>query len=154
GEEQDVAAFVRDGDGERTSSRGGGFRATAISGRDWGVIELDESGRYKLFFQFVTVDDPPQFFTRGVLVAGGLGYVISAAALPLLWYLRGIEVDEAVFRGVGLATLAMVVGGVAWSMVHQDGESQASLAFSVVLHAAFLFMTYQLYDGENPFVWP
>ena len=158
GEEKDVAEFVRDGDGERgrdrRRDRGGGFRATAIGGRDWGVVELDESGRFKLFFQFVTVDEPPQFFTRAVLIAGGLGYVISAAALTLLWYLKNVGTDEAVFRGVGLATLAMLVGGVVWSMVRQDSESQASLAFSVVLHAAFLFMTYQLYDGENPFVWP
>jgi len=40
------------------------------------------------------------------------------------------------------------------SLIRQDGESQASLAFSVVLHAALLFMTYQLYESENPFVWP
>src|SRR5262245_26023894 len=147
GREKDVAELVR-----RESS--GGFCATPISGRDWGVIDLDESGHYKLFFQFVQVDDPPQFFTRSVLIAGGLGYVISSAALTLLWYLKGFVIEEAAFRGVGIATLAMLVGGIGWSMVRQDGESQASLAFSVVLHAALLFMTYQLYDGENPFVWP
>jgi hypothetical protein len=150
GEEKDVAQFVRHGDGDG----GGGFRATTISGRDWGVIDLDESGYLKLYFQFVTVEDPPQFFTRPVLIAGALGYVISSAALTLLWYLKGVPIDEAAFRGGGLATLAMLVGGVAWGMIRQDGDSQASLAFSVVLHAALLFMTYQLYDGENPFVWP
>ncbi len=148
GEEKDVAELVRREGG------GGGFCATAISGRDWGVIDLDESGHYKLFFQFVPVDEPPQFFTRPVLIAGAAGYVISSAALTLLWYLKGVELDESVFRGAGLATLAMMVGGFAWAMVRQDSESQASLAFSVVLHAALLFMTYQLYDGENPFVWP
>jgi hypothetical protein len=146
GEEKDVAEFVR--------HDGGGFRATSISGRDWGVIDLDESGAYKLFFQFVTVDEPPQFFTKQVLIAGALGYVISSAALTLLWYLKGLEIDESAFRGVGLSTLAMMVGGVVWGALRQDSESQASLAFSVVLHAALLFMTYQLYDGENPFVWP
>jgi hypothetical protein len=149
GEDKDVAQFVRHGDGD-----GGGFRATSISGRDWGVIDLDESGHLKLFFQFVTIEDPPQFFTRSVLLAGALGYVLSSAALTLLWYLKDLAVDEAAFRGVGLSTLAMLVGGVAWGMIRQDSESQASLAFSVVLHAALLFMTYQLYDGENPFVWP
>jgi hypothetical protein len=148
GREKSVAELVRKEAGS------GGFCATAISGRDWGVIELDESGHYKVFFQFVQVDDPPQFFTKPVLVAGGLGYVVSSAALTLLWYLKGFAVDEAVFRGVGIATLAMLVGGIGWSLVRQDSESQASLAFSVVLHAALLFMTYQLYDGENPFVWP
>src|SRR5574337_1799650 len=51
GQERDVAQFVHGGEGESA----GGFRATPISGRDWGVIDLDESGEYKLFFQFVPV---------------------------------------------------------------------------------------------------
>src|SRR6185503_16633130 len=46
GRKQDVAELVA-----RDSA--GGFCATPISGRDWGVIDLDESGHYKLFFQFV-----------------------------------------------------------------------------------------------------
>jgi hypothetical protein len=148
GVEKDIAELVKREGGS------GGFCAASISGRDWGVIDLDESGHYKLFFQFVTIDDPPQFFTKPVLIAGGIGYIISSAALTLLWYLKGVAIDEAAFRGAGLSTLAMVVGGIVWSMVRQDTESQASLAFSVVLHGALLFMTYQLYDGENPFVWP
>ena len=37
----------------------GGFRATPISGKDWGVVDLDETGDYKLFFQFVPVEDAP-----------------------------------------------------------------------------------------------
>ncbi|HEU4729274.1 MAG TPA: AgmX/PglI C-terminal domain-containing protein [Kofleriaceae bacterium] len=148
GQEHDVAELVT-----READKGG-FCAATINRGDWGVIELDPSGHYKVFFQFVSVDDPPQFFTRPVLIAGGIGYALSSAALTLLWYLKGIEIDEAAFRGFGLAALAMLVGGIAWSMVRQDSESQASLAFSVVLHAALLFMTYQLYDGENPFVWP
>jgi hypothetical protein len=148
GEQKDVAKLVQSEPGD------GGFCATAISDRDWGVVDLDPSGDCKLFFQFVPVDDPPQFFTRPVLIAGGAGYLISSAALTVLWLLKGLPVDESVFRGVGLATLAMLIGGVAWGMLRQDSESQASLAFSVVLHAALLFMSYQLYDGEDPFVWP
>jgi len=148
GEEKDVADLVR------SEAGSGGFCATSIGDRDWGVIDLDESGHFKLFFQFVPLDDPPQFFTTPVLIAGAAGYVISSVALTLLWYLKGVELDESVFRGAGLSTLAMMIGGLGWAMVRQDGESQASLAFSVVLHAALLFMTYQLYDGENPFVWP
>jgi hypothetical protein len=147
GRKQDVADLV-----QRDSA--GGFCATPIGGRDWGVVDLDESGDYKLFFQFVQVDDPPQFFTRPVLIAGGIGYLISSAALTLLWYWKGIELDEAAFRGAGIAALAMIGGSVGWGLIRQDGESQASLAFSVVLHAALLFMTYQLYEGDNPFVWP
>jgi hypothetical protein len=148
GEEKDVAELVR------REAESGGFCATSISGRDWGVIDLDESGHFKVFFQFVQADEPPQFFTKPVLIAGAIGYVLSSAALTLQWYLRGVELDESVFRGAGLSAVALMVGGLAWTMIRQDSESQASLAFSVVLHAALLFMTYQVYDGENPFVWP
>jgi hypothetical protein len=148
GREKDVAELV-----EREGGSGG-FCATSIGGRDWGVIDLDPSGHYKVFFQFTTVDDPPQFFTRPVLIAGGAGYLISCLALTLLWLFKGVDAGESVFRGVGMSSLAMLLGGVGWAMLHQDGESQASFAFSIVLHAALLFMTYQLYDGENPFVWP
>jgi outer membrane biosynthesis protein TonB len=147
GRNQDVADLVQ-------HDSAGGFSATPIGGRDWGVIDLDASGDYKLFFQFVQVDDPPQFFTRPVLIAGGIGYLISSAALTLLWYWKGIELGEAVLRGAGIAALAMIAGAIGWSLIRQDGESQASLAFSVVLHAALLFMTYQLYESDNPFVWP
>jgi hypothetical protein len=147
GRKQDVAELVA-----RDSA--GGFCATPISGRDWGVIDLDESGHYKLFFQFVPVDDPPVFFTKQVMVAGGIGYALSAAALTVLWYLKGVELGDAAFRGAGIAAIGMIAGAVGWMMIRQDGESQASLAFSVVLHAALLFMTYQLYEGDNPFVWP
>jgi hypothetical protein len=147
GQEQDVAEFVRRSDA-------GGFRATSIGGRDWGVIELDDSGDYKLFFQFVPAEEPAHFFTPPVLIAGVAGYLISCIALTLLWYLRGIAIDEAVFRGAGLSTIAVIAGGIVWATIRQDSESQASLAFSVVLHAALLFMTYQLYESGDPFTWP
>ena len=148
GEEKDVAEFVRRNDS------GGGFRATPIGGRDWGVIDLDESGHYKVFFQFVQADEPPQFVTRPVLFAGAGGYLISCMTLTLLWYSKGFTVGEAVFRGAGIATAALLIGGIGWGMIHQDGESQASLAFSVILHAALLFMAFTLYQDEDPFVWP
>lgn len=148
GHKQDVAEIVR------RESAGGGFCATPIGGRDWGVIDLDPSGHCKLFFQFVQVDDPPQFFTRPVLTAGAAGYLISSAALTLLLYLRGMAIADSVVLGAGLPALALIGGAVAWSLIRQDGDSQASLAFSMVLHAALLFMTYQLYDGQNPYVWP
>jgi hypothetical protein len=48
GVEHDVATLIA-----------GGFHATAIGGVDWGVIELDASGHYKLFFAFVALDDVP-----------------------------------------------------------------------------------------------
>ena len=152
GEQKDVAEFVRrGGEGEGP----GGFRATPISGKDWGVVDLDESGHYKLFFQFVPVEDASPFLSKPVMYAGLGGWLLSGAGLSAMFLLKnGLEIDESAFRGFGLATIAIMLGGlVRWLMV-QDGESQASFAFSVMLHAALLVMTYQLYDGTNPFVWP
>jgi outer membrane biosynthesis protein TonB len=162
GEQKDVAELVR------REAGSGGFCATAISGRDWGVIELDASGDYKLFFQFVQVDEPPQFFTKQVVLAGAGGWLTASLVGARLWYrhtlsemvhssvAHGTDIDatEALFRGVGITTLALLIGAIVWGLIGSDTESKASLAFSVVLHAALLFMTYQLYDGENPFVWP
>jgi hypothetical protein len=151
GQEKDVAELVRRG---QADGQGGGFCATSISGRDWGVIELDASGDYKLFFQFVAVDDATQVLTKPVLIAGLGGWAMSCATLTFLWYANDLSLGEAVVRGVALATAALLAGAVGWSLIKHDGESQASLAFSVVLHAALLVMTYQLYDSDNPFVWP
>lgn len=164
GKQQDVAEFVRKG-GDADSR--GGFRATPISGRDWGVIELDDSGVHKLFFQFVPVEDAQPFFTKPVLLATLGGYLLSIVVLSALFAWKGIRVDwtlldserlaqtaEATFRAWAMSTAALGVSAVFWWIFRQDGESQASLAFSVMLHAALLFMTYQLYDGTNPFVWP
>jgi hypothetical protein len=153
GEEKQVSDFVHrnnEGDGP------GGFRATPISGKDWGVIDLDESGDYKLFFQFVPLEEAPVYFTKPVLYAGLGGFAISSIALTTLFYLRARDIDvaEAIFRGAGLSALALIVGGLVFWAYKQEGESQASLAFSIVMHAALLIMTYQLYNGENPFVWP
>ncbi len=162
GEQKQVADFVR-------ANAAAGFAATPISGRDWGVIDLDETGDYKLFFQFVPIEDATTqpFFTRQMLLAGSAGYLISIAVLALLFLWRGVTTDftlagsamladlaEAAFRGWGISTIALGLGGIGWWLVRQDGDQQASLAFSVLLHAALLFMTYQLYDGSNAFVWP
>jgi len=163
GRERDVAEFVTRGDGDLV----GGFRATPIGGHDWGVVDLDESGDYKLFFQFVPVEDAQPFLTRPVLFAGAGGYLLSMLVLAALFYFRGIESDytllgsaglmewaEALFRGAALSSAALALGGLLYWITRQEGDSQASLAFSVILHAALLFMTYQLYDPSNQFVWP
>ncbi|HLL20923.1 MAG TPA: AgmX/PglI C-terminal domain-containing protein [Kofleriaceae bacterium] len=148
GQEQDVAAFVR-------SDAQGGFRATPISGRDWGVIELDETGTVKLFFQFVPLEEAPQFLTPKVLLAGVVGYVLAGGVGTGLWaYLGGWDIDEAVFRGFGLSTLALVIAALASWFSKEDGESKASYAFSVALHGALLWTTFMLYSGEDPFAWP
>ncbi|HEY5948066.1 MAG TPA: AgmX/PglI C-terminal domain-containing protein [Kofleriaceae bacterium] len=163
GQQKDVQEFVQ------ASAERGGFAATPISGKDWGVISLDESGDYKLFFQFVPIEDASAqpFFTKQVITAGILGYLISIAALALFFYWRGVSVDftlfdseqlgelaEAGFRGFCIASAALSISAIGWWLVQQEGDQQASFAFSVLLHAALLFMTYQLYDGSNPFVWP
>ncbi len=151
GQQKDVRDFVQrggDGDGQ------GGFRATPISGRDWGVVDLDESAQYKLFFQFVPVEDAQPFFTKQVIMAGTAGWLISCLGLAMMWFFKGEDLDESLFRGAMIASGAIAIGGLLRWIVKQDGESQASLAFSAVLHAALLFMTYQLYDGSNAFSWP
>ncbi|HET9987207.1 MAG TPA: hypothetical protein VFQ65_01775, partial [Kofleriaceae bacterium] len=51
GIEHDVATLI--------ATSEAGFHATAIGGVDWGVIELDASGHYKLFFAFVALDEVP-----------------------------------------------------------------------------------------------
>jgi hypothetical protein len=175
GEQKDVAEFVRRG-GEGDTP--GGFRATPISGKDWGVIDLDDSGHYKLFFQFVPIEDAQPFFTKPVLLAGLAGYLISIAVLAGIFYWRGIpecnlhgkpfgcydftlagsdslaQLVEALFRAWGIATGALALSGVVWWITKQNGDQQASLTFSIMMHAALLLMTYQLYDGTDSFVWP
>src|SRR5262249_5778179 len=146
GGERDVATFVRDG--------GTSFHATAISGTDWGLVELDPSGTYKLFFQFVEVDEPVPVVRRSMIVAGFAGHLLATATLALVWFLKGQDLGEAICRGAAVSTISLVVGGVAWSVLRQDSESQASLVFSTLLHAALLFMTYQLYDDNDAFAWP
>ena len=130
------------------------FHATPIGGVDWGLVDLDPSGAYKLFFQFVDVEDAAPWVTRPVLVAGSIGFLLASLIMTIAWAWHGLDLDEAIFRGVGLSAISLVVGGIGWSIVRQDSESKASLAFSVVLHAAILFMTYQLYDHGDPLTWP
>lgn len=152
GEQKDVADFVRrGGEGEGP----GGFRATSISGKDWGVVELDESGHYKLFFQFVPVEDASPIFTGKVIASIIIGWVISSIALAFYSYTyTRAGLGDSIANGSALPMAALLIAGLGRWLFLQDSESQASFAFSVMLHAALLVMTYQLYDGTNPFVWP
>src|SRR5204862_2678998 len=121
GTEHDVATLIAAGDG---------VAAAPIGDRDWGVIELDDSGHHKLFFQFVPAEEPVRVFTTPVVLTGAVGTLISSAALTTIWALKGEPLVEAAFRGAGLAMLALVIGGYVWSAIRKDGESIASLAFS------------------------
>ena len=150
GEQRDVAEFVARGAGQRV----GGFCATPISGRDWGVIDLDESGHYKLFFQFVPVDEPAVFFTPQVIMAGLAGYLVTAAALAFLWWSRNFELDEAMFRGGGMATIVLALAALGYYIYCLEPESQAALAFSIILHGALLGWLYMTYVDDDPFKWP
>jgi hypothetical protein len=146
GSERDVGAFVRES--------GDSFHATSITRGDWGLVELDPSGAYKLFFQFVEVEERVPVVTRSMVLAGLAGHLIASAVLTLVWYLQGQDLDEAAFRGVAITTVSLIIGGVAWAILRDDSESKASLAFSTVLHAALLFMTYQVYNESDAFAWP
>ncbi len=148
GQERDVRDLVRvDGSG--------GFAAVTIRDNDWGVIDLDADGAHKLFFQWVPLEASPVFLTGPVLAAGVAGYLLSGAGLTAIWHLaRGLALDESAFRGFGIATLILIAAGIIVSAARQDGETQASLAFSVILHVALLLLTYELYVPHNPFVWP
>jgi hypothetical protein len=77
GQERDVDEFVRRGGegGDETSGAAGSFRATPIGGRDWGVIDLDDSGHYQLFFQFVVAEAPlPPPVTRWEMLIPALAF--------------------------------------------------------------------------------
>jgi hypothetical protein len=164
GETKDVGDFVRRG-GEGGGP--GGFRATPISGKDWGVVDLDESGDYKLFFQFVPVEDAQPFFTKSVLLAGFAGWLIGVLALSIVFYMKGVTADfmlfdsellgdltETTFRAAGVSSGSLGTFFLAWWLWRQDDEQRMSFAFSVVMHAALLWMTYELYDRTNAFEFP
>jgi hypothetical protein len=152
GRQQNVEEFVRRND------KVGGFCATPISGRDWGVIDLDEDGTCKLFFQFVPIEEKRTFWTPAMIAMAVVGWTILSAAFTAInffdFLLDGHPIDEALFRGIGFTTLLFTIGGlVAW-LIRQDPESQASLAFSIILHGVLLWGMYIVYDGIDPFAYP
>ncbi len=148
GVEHDVAEFVRGAD-EPT-----GFRATPIGGNDWGVINLDATGDHKLFFQFVELEEAEWNLGHPMILAAVGGFALSVAALSGLWWWKGVPLGEALFRAGSLSSLAIGLAAIVRWVLRQDNESRASLAFSVMLHAAFLFATFQLYERSQPFEWP
>jgi hypothetical protein len=166
GREKSVADFVARGDGEVV----GGFRATPISGKDWGVVDLDESGDYKLFFQFVPVEEEhiPFYAAPRFRIMTLASVILSSHVVAgLFWKIGGVHSDytllgsdtlmlyaELLFRGAMFSIGALVLSALVFWLTKQDGESQLSFAFSVIFHVALLVMTYQLYDPSNPFVWP
>ncbi len=118
GKEEDVADYVRRENGGRAP---GGFCATPISGRDWGVIDLDDSGDYKLYFQFVTVETPLQsnadLFTMVTLAAAcAMLFIVGLVAAGLVIVaLTSESMEEALPR---LAILMFGAIAVAFLITH------------------------------------
>jgi len=113
GKQQDVADYVARGDG---ASGPGGFCATPIGGRDWGVIDLDESGDYKLFFQFVPIET--QFQNHSDLLsmmtlagAAGLLFMWGLVAAGVIALTMSSDPGEALSR-LAILTAAAVAGGI------------------------------------------
>src|SRR5687767_5534923 len=118
GKEQDVRDFVARGDG---AAAPGGFRATPISGRDWGVIDLDETGDYKLFFQFVPVDAPlpnnAELFSTLTVTAGIAAVALLAFAVFGPYILAAVPLlGEWSFRSVMLILCGLFVFGGAYRL--------------------------------------
>jgi hypothetical protein len=149
GVEHDVAAFVAAGD-EPAS----GFRGTLLGPDDWGVITLDDRGDHKFFFQFVPHEVEDWNLGHPMILAGVAGYALSVAALTAFWWHDGVALGEAAFRGGSLASLAIGLAAIVRWAFKQDNDSRASLAFSVLLHTAVLFLTFQLYEKADPNIWP
>jgi hypothetical protein len=98
GKTHDVAALV--------AASPDGFAATPISVRDWGVIELDDTGHHKLFFQFVPPEERLRMRARpdSESMASLAFSVVLHTALLVMTY--QVAVDDDPFAWPGLRTLA------------------------------------------------
>lgn len=124
GKEQQVADYVQ----REGGSAAGGFCATPIGGRDWGVVDLDESGDYKLFFQFVPVELPlpsqADLFSMLTLAAAtAMLFIVGlvAAGLVIIALTAG-SLGEALPR-LGI----LMLGAVALAFLMSPPESRARL---------------------------
>ncbi|MEO8702177.1 MAG: AgmX/PglI C-terminal domain-containing protein, partial [Kofleriaceae bacterium] len=125
------------------------------------VIELDESGDYKLFFQFVPVDLPiennAEMFstlavTVGIAAMAMIGLMVAWSLFPEY---EVIGLAEWGFRGIGLVAVGILIFAGGWSLATTDPEQQASTGFSILLHGALLIGTIVIYKSyEDPNVWP
>ena len=158
GEQKDVSEFVqRGGEGEGP----GGFRATPISGRDWGVVDLDDTGEFQLFFQFVPLEERNRpILTRTFFIAGVIGWLLSALFLGVGLWLTGANpwFPGALQSGFLIATSLLVTVGVlgfalGW-FVLSALESQLSYVFSVIAHGALIAFAFIIGYNSNPFAWP
>jgi outer membrane biosynthesis protein TonB len=147
GAERDVGEFVSRG-AEGLDSKSASFRATPIGGRDWGVVDLDESGDYKLFFQFVPVEAPIPKMAQGryrevALIA--LVMLIGAALFPS--YTAVIILASM----LGTALFEIVLGFI---RADDDDFTRPAIAFSILLFALLLGVAFKFRSRENPWMPP
>lgn len=100
GEKREVYEFVRRG-GEGGDGAAGEFRATPIGPRDWGVIDLDESGHYQLFFQFVPAEQPIGLgpIALGLLLPALAFSLVLHAIIVLATFQFDDDTDDVVYPG-------------------------------------------------------
>ena len=102
GKARDVADFVRrGGEGGDDMEASGAFRATPIGGRDWGVIDLDETGHHQIFFQFVPVQAPlPTSNTQWEMLIPALAFsLILHTILVFVTYVFDEGINPFVYPG-------------------------------------------------------
>lgn len=143
--EKDVEEFVqRGGEGDL----GATFRATPIGGRDWGVVDLDESGDYKLFFQFVPVEAPiPRLVMGRYREVAAIGTVILGLAIAFPSYATVIVLAAM----LGTALFEIVLG---FLFAEDDDFTRPAIAFSILLFAFLLGVAFTFKSDDHPWVPP
>jgi outer membrane biosynthesis protein TonB len=145
GGEKDVEEFVaRGGEGDL----GATFRATPIGGRDWGVVDLDDSGDYKLFFQFVPVEAPlPKLKMGRYREVAAIGTVILGLAIAFPSYATIIILAAM----LGTALFEIVLG---FLFAEDDDFTRPAIAFSILLFAFLLGVAFTFKSDDHPWVPP
>lgn len=148
GAPKEVQEFVQRGGEGGVSGALPTFRATPIGGRDWGVVELDDSGDYKLFFQFVPVEaaipKPPAGRYREILA---IGAVITAVAAAFPGYATLIVLAA---MG-GTAILEIILG---FMRADDDDFTRPAIAFSILLFGLLLGVFHKFHRTGHPWVYP
>ena len=149
--------------GDFVAGSPGGFRATPIARGDWGVIELDDAGDYKVFFQFVPIDHPlPSHgdtlsrlaITGGIAACALLAMLVAWPYLPVLEFDLGTAAEWS-FRSILLVLCGVLVVGAAWAFTVADLEQQLSTIFAMLFGGALVVGTIIIYvPDDDPNVWP
>jgi hypothetical protein len=127
GKEHEVADFVKHGEG---AGAPGGFCATPIGGRDWGVVDLDGSGDYKLYFQFVPVDAPLHnnadlFTTLTLAAAAAMLFIVGLVAAGLVIVALTAGTMEEALPRLGMLMFGAVA--MAFLMTHPGSHARIIL---------------------------